>query len=141
MAERTRRWREQNAARQRELEQRWREANPDRVRELARNGTARRRARVAGAAVNDWGHARQPRELAQLEGDVWRAALLAEYGDRCAYCGDRGPALELEHDVPIALGGDHTWRNIVPACRTCNASKSDTTGAAFVVRRLLEGQS
>jgi 5-methylcytosine-specific restriction endonuclease McrA len=115
-----RRWYHANRERARENQRRWNAANPEHAAALKQ----RRRARIAGAAVND------------LEGRH-REALLLEYGDRCVYCGARGP-LELEHDVPLSAGGDHTWRNVVPACRPCNLSKGTTTGAAFVLRRLLE---
>jgi len=85
----------------------------------------RRRARRAGAEVVDFDNGRH------------RDALLAEYGDRCVYCGSRWPDLTLDHDEPLAWGGDHTWRNLVPACVSCNSSKSDRVdGAGFVLQML-----
>lgn len=48
-----------------------------------------------------------------------RAAL---YGLPCHYC--TVPATTADHIIPLNLGGsDETW-NLVPACRDCNAAKS-----------------
>jgi len=102
---------------------RWAPKSRDPERERASH--ARRRARKAGAAVADFDDRRH------------RDALLAEFGDRCVYCGSRWPDLTLDHDVPLAWGGDHTWRNLVPACRSCNSAKRDhVDGAGFVLRML-----
>lgn len=53
---------------------------------------------------------------------------------RCQVCGIRTPkrlrgklsdnAPELDHRVPLAMGGDHTWANVQLACRRCNAMKA-----------------
>lgn len=32
-------------------------------------------------------------------------------------------APELEHIIPIAMGGTHTWDNVACACRLCNQAK------------------
>jgi 5-methylcytosine-specific restriction endonuclease McrA len=52
---------------------------------------------------------------------------------RCQLCGCATPqrlrgttkpnAPELDHIVPIALGGGHTWDNVQLACRRCNSAK------------------
>lgn len=61
--------------------------------------------------------------LAVLERDKWR----------CHICGDRTPrslrgttdpkAPELDHIIPLALGGEHSMANTACACRACNGSK------------------
>lgn len=47
---------------------------------------------------------------------------------KCAYCGTPETELDkpIEKDcvVPIARQGRYTLENVVPACRTCNASKA-----------------
>ena len=45
----------------------------------------------------------------------------------CAYCGDHYPESELtvEHIVPVSRGGQHTWTNVVTACRSCNTRKGN----------------
>lgn len=54
-------------------------------------------------------------------------------GWRCHLCGDklsprkRGSydpkAPELDHVIPLAAGGSHTWGNVACACRECNLKK------------------
>lgn len=47
----------------------------------------------------------------------------------CRYCGAKAPdvALEVDHVVPVALGGDDTPGNLVTACHDCNAGKASTS--------------
>ena len=45
------------------------------------------------------------------------------YGHRCAYCDRHMERLTMDHVIPVSQGGEHTWNNIVPACRRCNSSK------------------
>ena len=52
-------------------------------------------------------------------------AVFRSFDFRCAYCGMKGE-LHRDHVVPVALGGPHIIENIVPACRSCNASKADS---------------
>lgn len=87
---------------------RWRAANPERVRLLSRNGRANRRARLRGVTFE------------HIAATAWEAKV-AEYGGRCAYCGE--PAMERDHFVPLARGGTHTLDNLVPACGPCNRGK------------------
>lgn len=42
----------------------------------------------------------------------------------CMACGLAGPS-EVDHIVPVARGGSHTIGNLMPLCRSCNASKKD----------------
>ena len=58
----------------------------------------------------------------QVTGRVIKARF-AEFGYRCAYCGDGGD-LHIEHVVPISKGGGHAIGNMVPACKECNYSKA-----------------
>ena len=60
-------------------------------------------------------------------------------GWRCQVCGKSTPkerrgtrypnAPELDHRVPIALGGSHTYGNVQCACRACNNAKGGHTVA------------
>lgn len=54
-----------------------------------------------------------------------RRAVFARDRHRCQYCGRQ--AENLDHVLPRSRGGDHTWENIVAACRACNARKGDRT--------------
>ena len=44
-----------------------------------------------------------------------RRAVFARDGWRCQYCGAN--AENLDHVVPRSRGGQHTWENVVAACR------------------------
>ena len=52
-----------------------------------------------------------------------RRAVFARDGGRCQYCG--AAAESIDHVVPRAKGGTHTWENVVAACRPCNTAKRD----------------
>lgn len=50
--------------------------------------------------------------------------VVARDRGRCAYCGQFN-ATEMEHIIPKAQGGPHTWENVVAACHDCNHRKAD----------------
>lgn len=52
-----------------------------------------------------------------------RRAIFARDGGRCQYCS--APAESIDHVVPRSRGGEHTWENVVAACRACNTRKRD----------------
>lgn len=54
-----------------------------------------------------------------------RRAVFARDLGACQYCGRA--AENLDHVVPRSRGGDHTWENVVAACRRCNTRKGDRT--------------
>jgi hypothetical protein len=77
--------------------------------------------------------------MARVEHDLtdaqW-AALKSAWGG-CAYCSANG---ELQKDcaLPISIGGRYTLTNVVPACRSCNASKCNTEVTAWLRRKKLD---
>lgn len=73
-----------------------------------------------------------------LDAAQW-AALQAAWGG-CAYCGAADDADSLQRDcvLPISRGGRYTWDNVVPACRSCNASKCNTEVTAWLRRKRLD---
>jgi len=52
-----------------------------------------------------------------------RRAVFARDGHVCQYCGL--PAENVDHVVPKSKGGQHTWDNVVAACRRCNSKKEN----------------
>jgi 5-methylcytosine-specific restriction endonuclease McrA len=54
---------------------------------------------------------------------VNRRTVFARDGSRCQYCGS--VAENLDHVIPRSRGGEHTWENVVAACRRCNTRKED----------------
>lgn len=51
-------------------------------------------------------------------------SILERFDYRCAYCYS-DEYLEQEHFIPVKKNGGYTKENIIPACRSCNASKRD----------------
>jgi 5-methylcytosine-specific restriction endonuclease McrA len=72
-----------------------------------------------------------------LTDEQW--ALLQSLWDGCAYCGTQ-PSETMQRDCVQALsrGGRYTLDNIVPACRSCNASKSNGEVTTWMRRKRLD---
>jgi len=45
----------------------------------------------------------------------------------CQYCGRQTQELTLDHIIPRHAGGEHTWENVVSACKDCNQRKAGHT--------------
>ena len=71
-----------------------------------------------------------------LTDDQW-SNLAAAWGG-CAYCGAAGEALQRDTVRPISRGGRYTVDNVVPACRSCNASKSNNEVTTWMRRKHLD---
>jgi 5-methylcytosine-specific restriction endonuclease McrA len=52
-----------------------------------------------------------------------RRLVFARDNHRCQYCG--GAAESIDHVIPRSRGGEHSWDNVVAACRACNVRKRD----------------
>ncbi len=48
---------------------------------------------------------------------------------RCQYCG-ASDDLTLDHVLPRSKGGGTNWKNLITACKNCNAKKGDNTPEA-----------
>lgn len=94
------------------------------VSQTRRARASRKRKRRMDAADND---------LTALEWSEIRAA----WGG-CAYCGATGSALQKDCVLPLSRGGRYTVENIVPACRSCNASKSNDEVTGWLRRKRLD---
>jgi len=64
-------------------------------------------------------------------------AIQAAWGG-CAYCGAPGVPLQKDCVLPISRGGRYTLRNVVPACRSCNASKGNEEVTNWLRRKHLD---
>ena len=84
--------------------------------------------------------ARRKRRMAQVVHDLtdaqWAALLDAWAG--CAYCGSPATALQKDCVLPISRGGRYTLANVVPACRSCNASKCNDEVTGWLRRKKLD---
>lgn len=148
-----REWMKRNAEKAREAMRRWRARNPELLRERRRKYRVAARQRD-GAMLNAQRaaylashpevrrakeQAYRARKLAaagSFTGAEW-LALVARWGNVCAYRGEPGP-LEPDHRVPLARGGTSFINNILPACRGCNARKHTMTEEEFRARLAVE---
>lgn len=48
-------------------------------------------------------------------------------GERCIYCD--GPFQEMDHLIPVGLGGHHVISNVAPSCVPCNRQNTATVRA------------
>lgn len=53
---------------------------------------------------------------------MWKNRIKENWGNQCAYCGSK-EEITLDHVVPKTNGGIDISRNVICACRKCNASK------------------
>lgn len=80
---------------------------------------------------------RRKRRMSRVEHDLTDAqwfALMEAWGG-CAYCGDEAAALQKDCMLPISRGGRYTLTNVVPACRSCNASKCNIEVTTWLRRK------
>ena len=56
----------------------------------------------------------------------------------CQYCGAKAPVakLQIDHVIPVALGGDDRPGNLVTACEDCNGGKASIAPDAPLVEKL-----
>ncbi len=66
----------------------------------------------------------------------WVALKAAWTG--CAYCGATDRPLQRDCVLALSRGGRYTLENIVPACRSCNASKCNEEVTGWLRRKRLD---
>lgn len=88
-----------------------------REKSLRRIGKAKRRAATRGRA------AERIDPIKVLCRDNWRCQMCGVHTPERlrGTCDPRAP--ELDHVIPLALGGAHSWGNVQCACRQCNQRK------------------
>ena len=64
-------------------------------------------------------------------------ALKGAWG-ACAYCGTLDDALQRDCVLALSRGGRYTLENVVPACRSCNASKCNDEVTGWMRRKRLD---
>lgn len=84
---------------------------------LHRIGKSRRRARMRGV------HAESVDPIKVFERDRWKCKLCGVKTPRAKRGTYEPDAPELDHILPLAQGGEHTYRNVQCACRSCNGAK------------------
>jgi 5-methylcytosine-specific restriction endonuclease McrA len=64
-------------------------------------------------------------------------ALKAAWGG-CAYCGATKAPLQRDCVLALSRGGRYTLGNVVPVCRSCNASKCSAEVTGWMRRKRLD---
>jgi len=78
-------------------------------------------------------HKKRLRKAGYLSDSQW-AEICTIFGNCCAYCQRKVECLEVDHFVPVKLGGVKSPSNVVPACRSCNARKHSKHPSAWLDR-------
>jgi 5-methylcytosine-specific restriction endonuclease McrA len=65
------------------------------------------------------------------------AALVEAWGG-CAYCRSADGPLQKDCVLAISRGGRYTLANVVPSCRSCNASKCNDEVTGWMRRKRLD---
>lgn len=65
--------------------------------------------------------------------------ICGAFGNACAYCFKALP-LEMDHFIALSRGGAHDASNIVPACKSCNSQKRNST-VFFWLPRMLKNEA
>ncbi len=71
-----------------------------------------------------------------LTDEQWIA--LQEAWGGCAYCGVTDVAMQRDCVQALSRGGRYTLDNIVPSCRSCNASKCNDEVTGWLRRKRLD---
>ena len=131
----TREWQILNPNARKEIAGRWVANNPEKRREVNAKYRQQHKKKVAEAVKRSSYFRRARRRLSLLP--VMRAdedARFALWRNRCAFCGvdanhprNRGyKRLTVEHVLALTKNGLDEADNIMPACATCNCSKSNS---------------
>lgn len=92
-------------------QKRYKVAHPDKILDKL----ARHRARKRGVTIEK----------------VSRAVVYERDAGRCHLCGKKTPkrGWHLDHIIPLARGGEHSYKNLAVACPECNIAKGAKGGA------------
>jgi hypothetical protein len=112
--ERNRRWREANREVKRERDRRWNEANPDKRRAHKHTRRARKRDAFVEVVV--------PREV--YERDNWTCHICdLRINKATSNVWPRPTSPTIDHVIPLAKGGEHSYANCKAAHLRCNTRK------------------
>ena len=74
-----------------------------------------------------------------LSAEQW--AALQERWAGCAYCGSSTGPFQKDCVLALSRGGRYTLDNVVPTCRSCNASKCNAEVTGWLRRKRLDEQA
>jgi 5-methylcytosine-specific restriction endonuclease McrA len=97
--------------------------------EIYIGGTNRRTGNLSKVAVPSIIAIRNVHRNSNQVAELSNHLLFARDNHCCLYCEKQFSSMSLtrDHVVPVSKGGTDSWTNVVTACITCNAKKSDKT--------------
>jgi hypothetical protein len=136
-------WYQDNKERQSGKEKDRRNANKDQYTEKEAKRYIKDKEKRIALATEQSQLRRSRKKGAKTERGISKLSLKRIHGTKCYYCGkemdfsvgtgwkfNRDMAT-IEHLIPLARGGEHTFENTVLACRYCNISKSAKSESEF----------
>ena len=83
---------------------------------------------------------RRAGRMARADNDLTPAEWIAirDAWACCAYCGETAKTMQKDCVQPLSRGGRYTLENVVPACGSCNASKSNDEVTSWLRRKKLD---
>jgi 5-methylcytosine-specific restriction endonuclease McrA len=99
---------------------RWRKNNPDKLHAQSRDWYRRNAPVLVMRCIN---RQKRIKNGDQISVEDWKN-IKSFYGNKCLCCGRTSVKLEIDHVIPLSLGGTHSIDNIQPLCRSCNARKN-----------------
>lgn len=108
-AARCRRYHNENKEAMNERTRTYKQENKEVVRRNSRVAQSRRRARMAEAPDDGW--------------SFETITKMVQTGEHKCFMCESAPATDVEHLLPISMGGGNTWDNLAMACKSCNSAK------------------
>lgn len=102
--EQSKQWNRAHPEKHRQSNNKYQKNNPDVSRQITKN--RRERKKNAGGTISK---------------QEW-LDVLEKYGNKCLCCGSR-EFIQMDHVVPLIVGGSNTIDNVQPLCRSCNSKK------------------
>jgi 5-methylcytosine-specific restriction endonuclease McrA len=118
--ESNRKYKERNKEKTLEYNREYRKNNPEVAHEYYLKTKERDHERRAACVRNR--RARRNYIEGKITSSEW-IDLKEKYGNKCLCCGRTDVKLELDHVIPLAIGGEHNINNAQPLCRSCNGRK------------------
>ena len=139
----TQEWYFKDVVKRRKVASDRRKKDPEKERKSDLKRYARDRVKRIALAT-EHAHLRKARKKkTKTERGISKLSLKKKFGTKCYYCNkemdfsvgvgrifNRDMAT-IEHLIPLARGGEHTFKNTVLACRYCNISKNAKSEAEF----------
>lgn len=116
----TKNWISKNSERVKEYKQVYRSTNFEKIREFSKKWKG-----LNWEKVLTWSRTRRAKKKGNggtITATEWQS-VLEKYSNKCLYPGCNRTDIQMDHVVPLALGGTHTIDNVQPLCKHHNNSK------------------